>query len=404
MFGRGSNYATSDEDGDVLSHSSAAPEPAARSDRRRRKRPSWRRWLRRGVLLALLGVLGCMAWFGHTDLRIAGPFTIAPKEPTDIRTAVEGVVESINVEEGTSVRAGQIVARLSDRELRSDLAKTEAEIRETAARIRLLETGPLSDEIDLARAAVTKAEGRVNYAETRQERAKVLFEERLRPRNEYDEARESVTLATNELAEAKGRLNVLLRGNRPEQIEAARAQMERLETEKRYIEQQLRLLTVVSPVSGIVATPARQLNEMRRTLVRKGDSLLKVYNPKLLTAQILISEREIEGVRVGQPVVLRTRAYPDREFRGKVTAIATTAQGSSGSSGSSAEASFIPSATTLSSGNKTILVITDFSNDQLQLKAEMTGHAKIYCGSRRVFDVVSRRIARTFKVEIWSWW
>ncbi|HYO84785.1 MAG TPA: hypothetical protein VES20_25510, partial [Bryobacteraceae bacterium] len=145
MFGRGSNSATSDEDGDVLSHSHAAPEPAARSDRRRRKGPSWRRWLRRGVLLALLGVLGCMAWFGHTDLRIAGPFTIAPKEPTDIRTAVEGVVESIDVGEGSSVQAGQIVMRLSDRELRSDLAKTEAEIRETAARIRLLETGPLSD-------------------------------------------------------------------------------------------------------------------------------------------------------------------------------------------------------------------------------------------------------------------
>jgi hypothetical protein len=38
------------------------------------------------------------------------------------------------------------------------------------------------------------------------------------------------------------------------------------------------------------------------------------------------------------------------------------------------------------------------------LKSEMTGVAKISCGQRRVIDLIKRRIARTLKVELWSWW
>jgi hypothetical protein len=34
----------------------------------------------------------------------------------------------------------------------------------------------------------------------------------------------------------------------------------------------------------------------------------------------------------------------------------------------------------------------------------MTGNAKILCGQRRIIDLITRRIARTFKVEFWSWW
>ena len=54
--------------------------------------------------------------------------------------------------------------------------------------------------------------------------------------------------------------------------------------------------------------------------------------------------------------------------------------------------------------NKTIVVTTQIDNQSLLLKPEMTGQAKIFCGPRRVWDLVTRRVARTFKVEFWSWW
>ena len=44
------------------------------------------------------------------------------------------------------------------------------------------------------------------------------------------------------------------------------------------------------------------------------------------------------------------------------------------------------------------------TNPSLLLKSQMTGTAKIYCGERRVADLMTRRLARFFRVEFWSWW
>jgi len=53
---------------------------------------------------------------------------------------------------------------------------------------------------------------------------------------------------------------------------------------------------------------------------------------------------------------------------------------------------------------KSVTITTEIDNNSLLLKPEMTGQAKIFCGERRLLDLVTRRIARTVKVEFWSWW
>jgi multidrug resistance efflux pump len=136
---------------------------------------------------------------------------------------------------------------------------------------------------------------------------------------------------------------------------------------------------------------------MNGQLVKKGDLIAKVYDFKTVTAQILVSEKEIAGVRVGQQVALRARAYPSETFRGTVTAIATSARGSSDNE----------QAATTSSGAteaKTIIVTTQIDNQSLLLKPEMTGQAKIFCGPRRILDLITKNAAQTLKIDFWSWW
>ena len=180
-----------------------------------------------------------------------------------------------------------------------------------------------------------------------------------------------------------------------------------LETQRRYLQEQIRLMRVVSPASGIVATPSRQLMEMKDQLVKKGDLIAKVDDLKTITAEVIISERDIADVKLGQKVVLKVRAYPEMTFYGKVTSIATAAQVTSSSSASAlAQAQGTASATPTRSAvaPKTVTITTEIDNPDLLLKPEMTGQAKICCGERRLLDLVTRRLARTVKVELWSWW
>ena len=57
-----------------------------------------------------------------------------------------------------------------------------------------------------------------------------------------------------------------------------------------------------------------------------------------------------------------------------------------------------------SSAVKTFNVTTQIDNRLGLLKPGMTGQAKIFCGDRRIVRLIGRRLARTLKVEFWSWW
>ena len=403
LFGKGRDPSDPSDDGETLTASTGDKRRKAPELRKRRNIP-WRRCIAWAIVVVFAAGLGYVGVYGHMELQVAGPFNVLPIDNSDARAAVEGIIDRIYVDEGDKVKSGQLIARLSDKDLRAELQKAEAEIRASSAKLRMLQAGPTTFQIDVARAAVAKADDRLKYAQNRELRIKGLFDEHLRSRNEYEDAKGSASAAENELAEAKSRLDLLLSGNRPEEIDATRADLDRLETEHRYLREQLGLLNVLSPSAGIVATPSRELKEMRHMLVKKGDLILKIYDFKTVTAQILVPEKDIEGVRVGEQVVLRARAYPGEEFHGKVMSIAISAEGSTSGS-SAAQASFLAASSSSSAGsNKTILVTTEIVNRDMLLKSEMTGFAKISCGRRRVIDLIARRIARTVKVEFWSLW
>jgi HlyD family secretion protein len=352
-------------------------------------------------LTAVSGAAAAVLFYGHMELRIAGAFNVLPVHNADVRAEVEGIVEDICVDEGDLVRQGDLIARLSDRDLKAELQKTEAQIDENRARLRLLEAGARPEEIQLAQYAVTRAEEQLKFARDRLGRDRQLYEQQLLSLNDYQESARQVASGSSDLADAKKKLDILLAGTRPEEIEAMKAQVTSLETQRRHLEDQLRLMRVVSPTTGIVTTPSRQLKEMKYQLVKKGDLIAKVHDIRTVTVEIVISEKEIGDVKVGQKVALKARAYPDVTFNGQVTSIATTARTGS-SSGSPVSSS--ASATGGGATPKMVLVTTEIDNDSRLLKPEMTGRAKIYCGQRRLFDLVTRRLSRTLRVEFWSWW
>jgi len=372
---------------------SVTPEKAGRLRSR-----AWRRWL---LWSAAAGATLAVLFLGRIELRITGPVSVLPEENADVRPAVEGIVEAIEVNEGDIVTAGAVVARLSNETLVAELRKAVAELRETQADLKRLVAGPIPEEIELAGAGVSKAADRLKYAEGRLAMLRPLHEQGLLSGRDFGDLQEQAVTAEHELAEAEGRLKLLRRGSRQEEIDATRARLDRLETQQRFLEEQVRQLTVLSPATGIVATPTRQLKEMERQFVTKGALIAKVLDLDTVTAQILISEKDIADIAVGHNVVLRTRAYPDRAFHGRVTSIATTALPVSGGGGQTAPAQ---PASTGGGPARMLVVTTRIANDSLLLKPEMTGQAKVLCGPRRIVDLITRRLARTFKVEFWSWW
>jgi len=389
---------------------------------------------RRKKILIVAGIVLGLFFLGRMELKVAGQFRILPAENADLRAEIDGMIEEIYVDTGTVIRKGDPVARLSARDMAAELQKTDAEINEQRAKIELatqqLDTARTrqqyashsyeearrihAGQLSKSSSSVEKAEERLKYAKMQLERTRTLFLNGLTSKKEIDEAaeqlairekeleearaekkmvlsdelaanRQALAVAEKELQEAKGRLKMLLAGSRPEETQETEPEISRLEVQQRYLNDQLRRVNLVSPISGVVTT--QRLKEKIGQHVSKGDLVAQVNELRTVKAEIAIPEKEVGDIEVGEPVVVKARAYPEKSFHGVVTAIAPTA------TKEDADAS-----------GKAVLVTTQLDNEPPLLKPEMTGTAKIYCGKRSILHLVTRRFTRYVRVEFWSWW
>lgn len=403
-----------------------------------------RKPLKYAAVLALLAV----AVFAHMELKVAGEFKVLPLHNADVRAKVDGIIDEIHVREGDVLEKGQLIARLASRDYRAELQKIEAGIAEKRADLNLLKAGARQEEVEVARNEVETARTRLRHASNRFQESRKMQAERAakakaaveRVRGEFSyaqsnfasqsklfktgfisrlaldkataelsvkqselreaqatlneiladdvaEARTESAVADKQLSEAESKLKLLLAGSRPEKIEATAAEVTRLESQRNYMVEQIALTEVKSPISGVVTTP--KLEERLGQQVNKGDLVAEVYDLSSVIAEIAVPEKEISEIEVGYPVVLKARAFFKADFKGEVVSIAPAV------TKDEAGAAFL---------EKTIRVTTRIENPSMLLKPDMTGMAKVYCGQRRVIDILTRRLARYVRVEFWSWW
>ncbi|MGH8003208.1 MAG: HlyD family secretion protein, partial [Limisphaerales bacterium] len=332
-----------------------------------------------------LAVLAAGLFLIRMPQTVTGEFTILPIHNADVRAEVDETITKVFVDEGDTVKAGDPIVQLSGRAMEAELQKTRSGIDEIKAKLNLLKAGPRPEEVQLAKTRVAKSQEVLRFAQKEEERSRALFERGFIPRKEWEQAQQQLAVREKELEEVKSILNVVRAGSRKEELEAARAELEGFESQARYLETQKQLLTVRSPASGVVATP--KLKEKIGQKVTKGDLIAKVYEFKTVTVEIPVSEKEIADVKIGQPVAVKARAYSQKSFKGKVISIAPVAREDS-----------------LTWQKRTIVVRANLDNAGSQLKAGMSGVAKIYGEKRSLFNLLVRRFLRFIRVEVWSWW
>ncbi|HYT81849.1 MAG TPA: efflux RND transporter periplasmic adaptor subunit [Gemmatimonadales bacterium] len=337
---------------------------------------------RRVKTLVALAVLGVVLALVRIDLTASGELKILPAR-NDVRAQVEGVIERVYVGEGTRVAAGDTIAQLAARDDEAELRMVEADLGAKHARLQMLRAGPRRMEIEVAQLAVDKAQERLPYAVAELERVRALASIQAVTHAELEQAQERVAVFTKERDEARARLDLLRAGARPESLAALGQEIVSAQAQQHRLEQRLARLLVTAPHGGVITTP--KLKERIGEYVKPGDLIAQVYAVDTVTAEIAVPEREIGDVRVGQRGVLRLRAYPERAFGGRVTAIA-------------------PAAEQDNSGGRTVRVTIDIPNDSGLVKPEMSGYARIYCAKGPALGVLTRRFRRFLRVEFWSWW
>lgn len=256
-------------------------------------------------------------------------------------------------------------------------------------------------------AKVDERRAQLDEARTELERSHKLFTAGIVPRNELDAAETRVATLAAEQAAARQRLEAALVTHRRQHantatemklarsdVNTAALQGQKLDAELQAIgtltatladrrellrrkQAQFELLT---PRAGTVF--GEDLPRLVGQYLQKGTEICRVADTRRLLLRVNVPEREIGSVRVGLPVRLRTRAFPEHTFHGEVSKIGAESERDE-------------------NNQATYRVELTIENADGVLRPGMTAFARIDFGSQIIGSILLHKIKQVLRPELW---
>jgi len=233
-----------------------------------------------------------------------------------------GRIELIRVREGDRVKAGDTLAVMDRSELNARRAQAEAQLAAARAGLAEMERGARSEELAQAREADSAAAARLADAQRDLSRVRQLFGDGAVSQEALDKVRLAADVARSQREQAAQQLQLVRAGPRAERIAAQRALVAQADATVRQVSALLANAVVVAPFGGVVTVRQRQPGE----IVAPGAPVLTVANLDDRWVRIYIAEDRIGAVQLGEPATITTDTWPDRQYTGEVSFIASQAE------------------------------------------------------------------------------
>lgn len=273
----------------------------------------------------------------HATTSISG--IIAPLQNVAITSQLAEPADSVNVNEGDHVRAGQVIAVLDTADLVAQLAQAQATVQTDArnaasadakvAQARYtqrLNIGQSSDQVRAAQAAVAQAEQTLANDTLTLSRDRQLLASGYIAQSQYDQqatqvktdqqnVRSAQVTLQNDVSQvhANGTTSSGLQGA---QVAAARADEQTALAQAQQVRVQISKARIVSPIDGVVVN--RNLNPGEFPGTRQ---LFTLQETSRVYAVLNGSAAQIAGLHTGATATVVASSLPGKQFTGTVSGI-----------------------------------------------------------------------------------
>ncbi|MFQ2246745.1 HlyD family secretion protein [Aeromonas enteropelogenes] len=274
------------------------------------------------MVLALLGLLFAGYWYLHGRYFESTDNAYLQSEVTGISSKLSGYISEVLVTDNQSVKAGQLIARLDDREFQSQVAEAQADLHLIQATIENLAATRVQQLslIQQAEARVASAEAEQLRARQQVQRIGQLNQRHYSSQDSLDEVRASLQVTQAQMQEAKAalqaareRLLVLDAEAKQNQAKLAlsSAQLEQARLELSYTE-------LRAPADGIIGK--RSLRE--GLYVQSGMQVASLVPLQQVWVEANFKETQLAHMQPGQKVEVILDAYPDQPIEGIIDSLA----------------------------------------------------------------------------------
>jgi HlyD family secretion protein len=176
----------------------------------------------------------------------------ASTENIAVGTIVPGIVVEVCARPGNTVKAGDPLFRIDDRDVRAELGVRQAALDLAKGRLARLESMPRSEDVPAAEARVLEAQA--SLADQRNQLAMYdsVSDKRAVSQDELSRRRFAVQVAEARLKQAQAQLDLLKAGTWKPDLEIARAEVASADAQVQETKTSIERLTVRAPVDGDV--------------------------------------------------------------------------------------------------------------------------------------------------------
>jgi HlyD family secretion protein len=268
-----------------------------------------------GVLIAVLIVGKLIAGSGDEGVKVStekvakrtiietvnASGKVYPEVEVKITPDISGQITELDVQEGDSVKKGQVLARIY-----ADIYATQRDQAAAAVNQQQAMTANSQSQLDALKATMDQAERTYN-------RQKQLVNDKVISQAEFEQA-ESAYLS------AKANYNAAIQAIRGNQASIASAQANLARANK-----DLSRTTLTAPMNGVISSLSVKNGErVAGNSFALGTEMMRVADMTVMEVRVDVGENDIVKVNLGDSADIEVDAYNNRKFKGVVTQIASS--------------------------------------------------------------------------------
>ena len=291
------------------------------------KSPTLRERIREHWLLATIGAVvliaalagGLLYWLEVRHYESTDDAFVAARS-FSVASKVGGYVTDIPVTDNQHVNAGDLLAKIDERDYRIAVDQAAAQVEVSKANIGNVEAqiDSQQEQIKQAQAQLEQAQAQLQFSREEFNRAQDLVEKGAGTVQRQQQTRSDLQAQQANTERAKTAVIAAQVGIKSlqAQLEGAKAQLEQSQAQLDQAKLNLQYTSVVAAQSGRVV----KLSGAKGTFVTAGQSLM-MFVPDDVWIVANYKETQLADMRPGQPVEIRIDAYPGRKLTGHVESV-----------------------------------------------------------------------------------
>ena len=293
---------------------------------------------------------------GNIAARLSAVGTIWPREKADVSAKISAQIKKMSLLKNKVVRAGEVIAVLESRDLRTQRAEAAAALNEARANERSLITGTIPKTNAEDQKALMDARAKVNNARATFERRRVLYEKGGISKKDLEASQLELTTAEDELHLQEQTVTLRARSLNPNDRALAAARTAQAQQHLATLDAQLSYATIRSPITGIVTDQFQYEGEFASA----GAKLVTIADTSSVIVKAPFADTVAAQLKTGDAVNILPTDTSAEEMKGQVSLLSRSSDPT----------------------NRTVEVWVTLSNEAGRLRANGAAQVTVFANSK----------------------